>query len=56
MQQRRYALGAAALLELIDAQTTATTADQAYLNAVYDFHLNLIRLRGGRGSARCSTD
>jgi outer membrane protein TolC len=44
MQQRRYSLGAAALLELMDAQTTMTTADQAYLNAVYDFHWNLIRL------------
>jgi outer membrane protein len=49
MQRRRYALGAAALLELMDAQTTATTADQAYLNAVYDFHLNLIRLEAAVG-------
>lgn len=51
MQQRRYSLGAAALLELLDAQTTMTTADQAYLNAVYDFHWNLIRLEAavGRG-------
>ncbi len=49
MQQRRYALGAVGLLELLDAQTTATTADQAYLNAVYDFHWNLIRLEAAVG-------
>ncbi len=49
MQQRRYALGAAALLELLDAQTSLTTADQAYLNAVYDFHWNLIRLEAAVG-------
>jgi outer membrane protein TolC len=49
MQQRRYALGAAGLLELLDAQTTATTADQTYLNALYDFHWNLIRLEAAVG-------
>ena len=49
MQQRRYALGAAALLELMDAQTTLSAADQAYLNAVYDFHWNLIRLEAAVG-------
>ncbi|MEQ8328827.1 MAG: TolC family protein [Longimicrobiales bacterium] len=49
MQQRRYALGAAALLELLDAQTTMSTAEQAYLNAVYDFHWNLIRLEAAVG-------
>ena len=49
LQQRRYALGAAALLELMDAQTSVTTADQAYLTAVYDFHWNLIRLEAALG-------
>ncbi len=49
MQQRRYALGAAALLELLDAQTRLTTVDQAYLNALYDFHWNLIRLEAAAG-------
>lgn len=49
LQQRRYALGAAALLELLDAQTTVSTADQAYLNALYDFHWNLIRLEAAVG-------
>jgi outer membrane protein len=49
MQQRRYALGAAALLELLDAQTSLSTADQAYLNALYDFHYNLIALEAAVG-------
>jgi outer membrane protein TolC len=49
MQQRRYALGAAAMLELMDAQNTVSIADQAYLNALYDFHWNLIRLETAVG-------
>ena len=49
MQQRRYSLGAAAMLELLDAQTTLTTADQAYLNALYDFHYSLIALEAAVG-------
>jgi outer membrane protein len=49
LQQRRYSLGAAALLELLDAQTTVTTADQAYLNALYDFHYSLIQLEAAVG-------
>jgi outer membrane protein len=49
LQQRRYALGAAGLLELLDAQTSATTADQAYLNALYDFHYSLIALESAVG-------
>jgi outer membrane protein len=48
-QQRRYALGASGLLELLDAQTTMTTADQAYLNAIYDFHYSLIALGAAVG-------
>jgi outer membrane protein TolC len=49
LQQRRYALGASDMLVLMDAQTTMTTADQAYLNAVYDFHFNLIALEAAVG-------
>lgn len=49
MQRRRYALGATGLLELLDAQTALSTADQAYLNALYDFHWNLIRLEAAVG-------
>lgn len=49
LQRRRYTLGAANLLELLDAQTTVTTADQAYLNALYDFHYSLITLEASVG-------
>lgn len=49
LQQRRYALGAGGPLELLDAQTSVSTADQAYLNAVYDFHYNLIALEAAVG-------
>lgn len=49
LQQRRYALGAADMLVLMDAQTTMTTADQAYLNAVYEFHYSLIVLEAAVG-------
>lgn len=51
LQQRRYALGAGGSLELLDAQTSVSTADQAYLNAVYDFHYNLIALEAAVGRA-----
>ena len=49
MQQRRYALGATSILELADAQTRLATGEQAYLNALYDFHWNLIRLEAAVG-------
>lgn len=49
MQQRRYALGATSILELADAQARMATAEQAYLNARYDFHWNVIRLEAAVG-------
>jgi outer membrane protein len=49
LEQRRYALGAADLLLLLDAQTALSTAEQGYLNAVYDFHYNLIALEASVG-------
>lgn len=48
-QQRRYALGAVSILDLLQAQRTMATADQSYLRAVYDFHYNLIRLQAAVG-------
>jgi len=51
LQQRRYALGATGLLELMDAQTTVTTSDQLYLNALYDFQFNLIALEAVVGQS-----
>ena len=49
LEQRRYALGAADLLLLLDAQTSVSLAEQSYLNAVYDFHYNLIALEAAVG-------
>jgi outer membrane protein len=49
LQQRRYALGASDMLLLMDAQTTMSTAEQAYLGAVYDFHSSLIALEAAVG-------
>jgi len=48
-EQRRYALGASDLLVLLDAQTSLSVAEQSYLNAVYDFHYNLIALEAAVG-------
>jgi outer membrane protein len=48
-EQRRYALGASSLLQLLDAQTSLSSAEQSYLNAVYDFHYNLIALEAAVG-------
>lgn len=49
LQQRRYALGAADLLLLLEAQATLSTAEQGYLSAVFDFHYNLIALEASVG-------
>ncbi|MGD2047098.1 MAG: TolC family protein [Gemmatimonadota bacterium] len=49
LEQRRYALGASDLLQLLDAETSLSTAEQSYLNAVYDFHYNLIALEAAVG-------
>lgn len=49
LEQRRYALGASDLLLLLDAQTSLSVAEQSYLNAVYDFHYNLIALEAAVG-------
>ena len=49
LERRRYALGASDLLRLLDAQTSLSVAEQSYLNAVYDFHYNLIALEAAVG-------
>ena len=49
LEQRRYALGASDLLLLLDAQTSLSVAEQSYVNAVYDFHYNLIALEAAVG-------
>jgi outer membrane protein len=48
-EQRRYALGASSLLLLLDAQNNLSTAERAYLGAVYDYHYNLIALEAAVG-------
>jgi outer membrane protein len=48
-EQRRYALGASSLLLLLDAQTRLSQGEQSHLNAVYDFHYNLIALEAAVG-------
>jgi outer membrane protein len=49
LEQRRYALGASPLLQLMDAQTSLSVAEQSYLQAVTSFHLNLIALEAAVG-------
>jgi outer membrane protein len=48
-EQRRYALGASSLLLLLDAQTRLSQSEQSHLNALYDFHYNLIALEAAVG-------
>jgi outer membrane protein len=50
MARQRYAVGAANILELLDAQTSLQTAERDYLNALYDFQINLARLEGASGA------
>lgn len=56
--RQRYQMGAApaqgtsagsTFLELLDAQTSMSTAERDYLNAVYDFHLSLAQLEDATG-------
>ena len=49
MARQRYAVGAANILELLDAQTSMQTAERDYLNALYDFQINLARLEAASG-------
>lgn len=44
LAQERYALGAAPFLELLDAQSSAATAERDYLTATFDFHNALVEL------------
>ena len=49
LEQRRYALGALPLLNLLDAQSSLSVAEESYLKAVTSFHLNLIALEAAVG-------
>ncbi len=49
LARERYRLGAAAFLELLEAQTSMATAERDYLNALYTFHGAMWRLEEATG-------
>lgn len=49
--RQRYAAGNTSVLELMDAQTSLSTAERDYLNAVYSFHQSLVQLEASTGQA-----
>lgn len=49
LARQRYALGAADIIELLDAETSMSTAERDYLNAVYQFHQALVELEAATG-------
>ncbi len=55
LARERYRLGAAAYLELLEAETSMATAERDYLNAVYDFHDALAAMEAAAGSQLLSS-
>jgi outer membrane protein len=49
LARQRYALGAASILELLDAETSLSAAERDSLNAVYEFHQALVSLEAAAG-------
>jgi outer membrane protein len=49
LARERYRVGAAAFLELQDAETIKARADRAYLDAVFSFHASLADLQAAVG-------
>jgi outer membrane protein TolC len=47
--RQRYSVGNTSILELMDAQTSLSTAERDYLNAVYSFHQALVALEAATG-------
>lgn len=47
--RERYQAGNTSILELMDAQTSLSTAERDYLNAVYTFHQSLTALEAATG-------
>jgi outer membrane protein len=47
--RQRYEVGNTSILELMDAQTSLTTAQRDYLIAVYNFHQSLVALQAATG-------
>lgn len=50
LARQRYALGAAGIIELLDAETSMSTAERDYLNAMYGFHQALVALEAATGT------
>ncbi len=48
-ERERYRLGLASFVELTEADTTKSRADQSYLSAIYDFHTALADLEAAVG-------
>jgi outer membrane protein len=51
LARQRYALGAADIIELLDAETSMSVAERDYLNAVYQFHQALVALEAATGGS-----
>jgi outer membrane protein TolC len=51
LARQRYALGAAGIIELLDAETSMSQAESGYLNAVYQFHQALVALEAATGGS-----
>jgi outer membrane protein len=49
--RQRYAAGNTSIIELMDAQTSLSTAERDYLNAVYTFHQSLVQLEAATGQS-----
>jgi outer membrane protein len=49
LARQRYALGAASVFELLDAETSMSVAEGDALNAQYDFHTALVALEAAAG-------
>jgi outer membrane protein len=49
LAQERYRLGAAAYLELLDAQSNMATAERDYLTAMFEFHQAVAQLESATG-------
>lgn len=47
--RQRYAVGAVSILDLRDAETSLSTAEQDYLDARYTFHQSLVMLEAATG-------
>jgi outer membrane protein len=47
--RQRYQAGNTSILELMDAQTSLSTAERDYLDALYDFHHSLVALEAATG-------